>query len=101
MTHSVEQAVAQIERFYCNYQSQRYVQGALVLRVLRLPPKRALTKMAREFSDILDQPRIRVVQPSPLERSEGDALDCGRIALGFNHRSNGRLRHLIDAINEY
>ena len=101
MTQSVEQAVAQIESFYRNYQSQRYVQGALVLRVLRVPPKRALTRMAREFSDILDEPRIRVVEPSSLERAEGDALDCGRIALGFNHRSNGRLRRLIDAINKY
>src|SRR2546425_7847667 len=38
-TETVDEAVDEITRFYANYQSQRYVDGRLVLRLLRLPPQ--------------------------------------------------------------
>src|SRR5206468_3485592 len=41
-TETVEEAVSEIARFYSNYQSQRYVDGRLVLRMLRLPPEEEL-----------------------------------------------------------
>ena len=44
----VEQAVDEITRFYANYQSSRYVDGHLVMRVLRLPPNE-LEKLAVSF----------------------------------------------------
>ncbi len=101
MTNSIEAAVGEIEAFYRNYQSQRFVNGGLVLRVLRLPPGEELERLGRRFSRILRSPVLEVVGPSPEEIAEGDALECKRIALSFDQRSFGRLRQLIDELNKY
>ncbi len=101
LTDSVDAAVREIERFYCNYQSQRYVDGTLVLRVLRVPPQRELDRLAHEFSDILGSSALGVVEPTREEIADSDALECRRIALEYNQRSFGRLRQLIDALNGF
>lgn len=101
VTDSAEQAVQEIEGFYRNYQSERYVDGMLVLRVRRLPGEPDLRDLTHEFPDILDERGLRVVGPSPQEVAENDALDLGRIAVGFNQREYGRLRRLIDALNRF
>ena len=101
VTNSVERAVAEIEGFYRNYQSERYVNGGLVLRVLRVPDRQALDRIAVEFSDIVDGKGLRVAKPSKQEIADKDALECRRIAVDFNQRSYGRLRQLIDALNQH
>jgi uncharacterized protein (TIGR00730 family) len=100
-TETVEQAVDEIVNFYRNYQSQRYVGGTLVLRMLRLPPLGNLEKLALAFADILRSPRLEPVEASRFEIEEGDALDLQRLALDFNQSSLGRLRQLIDELNRY
>ena len=101
ITDSIEAGVAEIERFYRNYQSQRYVSGTLVLRVLRAPPEEELARLSEQFSDILRSPRLTVVEPSPQELADNDALDSQRIAADFSQQSYGRLRQLIDALNAF
>ena len=98
-TETVEQAVAELVRFYSNYQSQRYVDGRLVLRLLRLPPKEELERLALSFADILREPGLETVEASAREIEDGDALELRRLALGFNQTSFGRLRQLIDELN--
>ena len=99
ITDSIESAVAEIEGFYRNYHSQRYVDGVLVLRLQRLPDERALARLAEEFADILRSGTLRAVQPSEAEVEEGDFPELARLALDFNQRSYGRLRRFIDALN--
>ena len=101
ITDSIEEAAAEIEGFYRNYQSQRIVDGMMVLRLLRLPPPEALEGLNREFSDLSDESGLKVVEPSNREVEEGDSLECARIGLEFDHRGYGRLRKLIDALNSY
>ncbi len=101
ITDSIDAAVAEIEGFFRNYHSQRYVDGTLVLRLLRLPPENALDRLAHEFSDILRATKLEVVEPSAQEVTDSDALECRRIALGFNQRSYGRLRGLINELNRF
>ena len=101
ITDSIKSAVAEIEGFYRNYHSQRYVDGVLVLRLQRLPDERALARLAEEFADILRSGSLRAVAPSEAEVAEGDSPELPRLALDFNQRSHGRLRHLIDALNEF
>jgi hypothetical protein len=93
--------VDEIVNFYRNYQSQRYVDGTLVLRLLRLPPAEELEKLALAFADILRSPRIEPVEPSRREVEDADALELKRLALDFNQTSFGRLRQLIDELNGY
>ena len=100
-TDTVEQAVQEIVRFYSNYQSQRYVDGRLVLRLLRLPPREDLEKLALSFADIMREPGLQPVEASAREIDDGDALELRRLALEFSQTSFGRLRQLIDALNGY
>jgi hypothetical protein len=99
--NSIEAAVEELTRFYRNYQSQRYVDGMLVLRTLRLPPEDEIERLAAAFSDILGPRGMQVAEASPAEIADGDQLDCKRLSLDFNQTSVGRLRRLIDELNRF
>ena len=97
----IDAAVQEIEAFYRNYESERYVDGRLVLRVQRTPAPKELARIGTDFADILGGKAPEVVGPSPQEELEGDSLECERIAFDFDRRSYSRLRRLIDRLNEY
>lgn len=101
VTDDIESAVDEIERFYRNYHSQRIVDGTLVFRLHRLPDEGALKRLSAEFADILAGDGLRPVGPSEAELAEGDYPELPRLALNFNQRSHGRLRRLIDRLNEF
>ncbi|MCH8814672.1 MAG: LOG family protein [Chloroflexi bacterium] len=100
-TKDVGEAVEHIARFYSNYQSQRYVKGTLVLRVLRVPPESDLASLNESFADILQSDGLRQVEASAQEVRDEDALDCERLAVDFGRTNFGRLRQLIDELNAY
>jgi len=98
---SIKSAVREITQFYANYQSQRYVDGVLMLRVNRLPPEKMIAVLGHAFKDILGRRGIRASEPSKVEIDDDDELDCKRLAVHFNQSSFGRLRRLIDELNRY
>jgi uncharacterized protein (TIGR00730 family) len=98
---TIRDAVQEVTRFYANYQSQRYVDGALVIRILRLPPAGAVQKLNTDFADILGPDGIKPTDPLSQEVEDGDELACERLAVDFNQTSFGRLRGLLNALNEY
>jgi hypothetical protein len=51
--------------------------------------------------DILREPGLEPVEASEREIEDGDALELRRLALEFNQTSFGRLRQLIDELNQY
>ena len=97
--HDVTQAADAICDFYRNYQSQRYVDGKLVLRMLRGPDEPMLALLNDEFADIVVSGTIMAVPPSPAEIHDGDGVDLDRISFEFNRRHFGRLRQLINKLN--
>ena len=97
--NSIEAAVEELTCFYRNYQSQRYVEGLLVLRMLRLPPEVEVEGLGTAFSDIIGPRGLRVTEPSAMEIADDDELACKRLAVDFNQTSVGRLRRLIDELN--
>jgi uncharacterized protein (TIGR00730 family) len=98
-THDIEEAVAEIERFYRVYHSQRYVKDRLILRLTRAPSQGQLKMLSEEFADILKGP-IRRTDPSPGEIRDDDFVDLPRIMLDFDRMHAGRLRQLVDRLNE-
>ena len=98
---SIDEANAEIQHYYANYHSARWVGDLLVLRVQRTPDDEALASLSEQFADIVVSGRIRATDPLPPERSAHQHLDLGRVALRFDKRSYARLRALIDALNEY
>jgi hypothetical protein len=91
--------VEELTCFYHNYQSQRWVDGLLVLRLLRIPSEDQIESLAKAFSDIIGPRGLQAVEPSTAEIAEVDEVDCKRIAVDFNQTSVGRLRRLIDELN--
>jgi uncharacterized protein (TIGR00730 family) len=97
---SVEDAIKEVLTFYANYHSCRWVGDLLVLRLQRPPSERALKELTKQFADILVSGSIRAIGPLPPERAGNDMLDLPRVALRFDRLHYGRLRMLIDALNE-
>ena len=98
MTDDVETAAAEIERFYRVFHSQRYVGDHLVFRLRQPLSPDAVADLSARFADILVGPAT--LAPGPLP-AEGDELpELPRLVLPFKRANFGRLRRLIDQVNE-
>ena len=99
VTDDPSEAVAEITRFYRNYHSSRYVGDRLVLRVREPPGGDALAALSAEFADLL---RSGVIETSAaLPEEEDEVPGMPRLVLDFSRgRNQGRLRRLIDRLNE-
>lgn len=99
LTDDVKEAVEEIETFYRVYHSQRVVGKRLIFRLNATPEGDALGELSTEFGDILSAP-IEVVEPAEVEIKDHDVPDLARISLAFDRRRIGRLRQLVDRLNE-
>ncbi len=100
ITDRVETAVAEITGFYRNYHSSRYVGDRLVLRLKHGPTQEEVERLNQEFRDILVDGGLTVSPPLPEEADELALAHLPRLVLHFNRRDIGRLRRLVDALNQ-
>lgn len=100
VTTDVGEAVHEITAFYRVYHSSRYVGEHLVLRLNRRLPVRFVRGLERDFRDILAEPGMVQRGAFPVERDEPQLFRLPRLAFRFNRSSFGRLRMLIDRINQ-
>lgn len=96
---SVDEAVAEIDRFYSTYNSMRFVGKRLVLRLNRPISDAHLSKLNDDFSDICLNSSIERITATKAEIDDNDIPDNPRLAFQFARRDFGRLRQLIDAVN--
>ena len=92
-------AVEHIDFFYSTYHSERIVGKKVVFRLNVEPHEKVLQVLSEEFTDILDGP-IERTNASQSEVADDDVPDLPRIALRFDRMHNGRLRLLVDRLNE-
>lgn len=95
---SVESAVVHIQHFYRRYHSSRYVDDALVIRMLTPLNQNQIDQLNEEFSILFLNEKI---YSTPALPEETDHLDLPRIAFQHNHKYFGVLRALIDKINVF
>ena len=100
ITSDLDAAVEEIVRFYRVYHSQRFVDGLLVLRLLTPVPRELLADLTEEFSDIIGSGVIEAIPPTQEEVETDDFVELPRIAFDFNRHGYGRLRALIDRLND-
>ena len=100
ITDSAEEAAQEILHFYRNYHSRRFVGQDLVMRLRSAPTEAELEKLSDDFTDICVSGRITLTQPSKSEIAGDDELDKARIKFNFDRMHHGRLRQLIDAVND-
>ncbi|MGH2829201.1 MAG: TIGR00730 family Rossman fold protein [Actinomycetota bacterium] len=101
ITDDVDVAVGELTQFFRNYHSIRFHGQTLVLRMQRLPPPEALQELSRDFADIIKTGQLVVSEPLREEVRDEDSLDLKRLRLEFDRMSYGRLRALIDRLNEF
>lgn len=95
----IDEAVREIEYFYSNYHSERYLDGRLVLRLHLQPDAKRLALLSERYSDIIAKGAIEAVGASPSEIAEDDFPELPRIAFWFDRAGFARLRMLIDDLN--
>ena len=100
VANRVEAAVEEIRRFYHRYHSLRFVRDRLILRLSQPLPEGRLEEINQEFADILQKGRIEETGPLSDESNEPHIAHLERVALYFDRTQYGRLRRLIDRINE-
>ncbi len=99
---SVESAVARINRFYSRYHSMRYVNGHLVFRLTSQISAENIKKLKANFYDILvPQGSIAPSDALPEEVEDDDVVHLPRLIIDFNRKDFGRLKSLIDAVNDF
>lgn len=98
---TVAEAVERIDRFYRRYHSLRYVGPKLVLRLTEELPASSSAALEEEFRDILvPGGGLRPSLPLAAEQDEPEIAHLPRVIVDFNRRDFGRLRVLIDRINQ-
>jgi len=96
---SVDEAVEEIEGFYRNYHSSRYVEGRLILRLHVAPSDEELEALNDEFAGLLESGKIE--RTDVLSGEEIETAHLPRLRLHFNRKAVGRLRSLIDQLNAF
>jgi uncharacterized protein (TIGR00730 family) len=93
-----DEAVAEITSFYRVYHSSRIVGDDLVFRLTRPLQAAQVADLQDKFADILrGQARL---EPGPVPQELNEFPELARLILPFDHRSFGRLRQLIDFVNQ-
>ncbi|HMK43872.1 MAG TPA: TIGR00730 family Rossman fold protein [Dissulfurispiraceae bacterium] len=99
---SIAAAIEHIVFFYRRFQSVRYVNGTLVIRMLTPLPEGAVNELAVRYSDmLLDGGKIQESGGLPAEADEPDLAELPRLLVDFNRHDFGRLRSFIGALNTY
>jgi uncharacterized protein (TIGR00730 family) len=99
ITDSVDAAVSEIEGFYRNYDSMRWVGDRLVLRLMNAPTDAEIHELDREFRACLTSGHVERTGPLGPERTSGDRVDLPRVAVRWDQYRIGDLHRLIRALN--
>ncbi len=100
VTTSVDEAVAEILNFYRVYHSMRYVKGDLVLRIQRKLSAATLERLQTEFADIIKSGTLQQTGALSEEASDTHVAELPRLKFRFDRHKLGRLRQMVDVINQ-
>jgi uncharacterized protein (TIGR00730 family) len=102
VTDDIGEACDEITRFYSNYHSLRYVKDGLVLRLQHPVTENLLRTLNDRFAGIcVNGGQFRATGPLPEEENEPALMDLPRVVFPFNRTNFGRLRLLIDVVNQH
>ena len=100
ITDKLDQAVNEVTHFYANFHSIRYHRDDLIIRLQHRPTAAQLAAIERDFSDIKVSGAFHATAALPIEKDEPDLAQLHRLVFAFNRRDQGRLRMLINRLNE-
>lgn len=101
ITDNIDDAVNEITRFYANYDSIRFVNDILYIRIQRAIPDEQFLEIASLFSSLTADGIIQQTSATPEEVKDNDLPDLPRVCLKYAAKGFADLRGLIDALNQF
>lgn len=100
VTDDIDEAVEELVGFYRTFHSYRYVGDRLVMRLMKPLAEGEVGRLEKEFGDVVKAGKM--VQRGALDAEENEPEMADLPRLVFRHRRGnfGRLRQLIDAVNQ-
>jgi len=99
LVDNAEDAAAEIDHFYSNFHSSRWLQDCFVMRMNPVLTDSAMSYMNEHFADLFLQGRFEQQACCEMELDEPELQPLPRLSFVFNGRDHGRLRELTDFIN--
>ncbi|MGC4010686.1 MAG: TIGR00730 family Rossman fold protein [Pseudomonas sp.] len=100
LVHTAEEAAEEIAQFYSNFHSSRWLKDRFVIRLNHPLSVRALQLLEREFGSLCVTDGFHQQPYSESELDEPEFAHLTRLAFAFNGRDQGRLRELLNFINQ-
>jgi len=94
-----EPAVQEIQDFYRNFHSCRFVGEQLVVRIRRQLSPLEIAEAQNKFEDLCDEGSFAQINAFPQEQDEPEVLHLPRLAFSYHRRDAGRLRQFINWLN--
>lgn len=98
--HNCDEAIEHILYFYKVFHSYRWVRDKMVIRLKSRLTLRSVEKLNETFRDVIRTGRIEQTAALREERKETEITELPRLVLTPKKKDFGRLRLLIDAIND-
>ncbi|MEO6053909.1 MAG: LOG family protein, partial [Chthoniobacterales bacterium] len=100
VTNNIDEAIAEIEKFYSNFHSYRWVRDKMVIRLQHRISAAALLDINHRFENILIEGGIAQMGALAEETDVPELAQMPRVVLTPHKRDFGLLRLLIDALND-
>lgn len=99
LVYSADEAVDEINRFYANFHSTRWLKRQFVIRMNHPLHDSALAHIQLAFADLRLSEEFQQLGYGGEEQDEPRFSHLTRLVFNFNGRDQGRLRELVDFIN--
>ncbi|CAD5108321.1 LOG family protein [Zestomonas carbonaria] len=100
LVYSADDAVEEIAQFYRNFHSSRWLKDKFVIRLHHALSDAALKRLDTDFADLCKTGGFNQQPFCEAESDEPELCELPRLAFAFNGRDHGRLRELLNAINQ-
>lgn len=100
LTDDAEDAVREILHYYGRFHSSRFVNDEMVIRLKSPLSEDFVAQLNEDYQDLLKGGDIRQTSEA-LPEEGGELPDLPRLVFNYDKRSAGRLRQMINAINDF
>lgn len=100
LVHSTEEAAEEIAQFYRNFHSSRWLKDRFVIRLNHALSEAAMQQLNNDFRDLCKHGDFQQQPYCESEQDEPELCHLTRLAFAFNGRNHGRLRELLDLVNQ-
>ena len=100
LVHDVEEAAEEIANFYGNFHSSRWIKDQFVIRMQHPLNAQALERINLSFTDLCKGGEFLQQASCAGEQDEPELRNLPRLAFNYSGRAAGRLRELLDEINQ-